>query len=96
MDNEMLIIQKADLKELIEQFKLFNENIKNINLNGESKNIFFTRDEAQEHYGLSKREVDKIYNNLLKNKVVNIGKNTRLAKVHIDKLFTNGVQMKHV
>lgn len=68
----------------------------NEKLESQRKDIFYTRDEAQEHYGLSKREVDKIYNTLLRDKVVNIGKLTRLAKVHIDKLFIDGVKMKHV
>lgn len=96
MDNEMLIIQKADLKELIEQFKLFNENIKNLNLNSESKNIFYTRKEVQEHYNLSERETSKIFTKLLKDKVIDIGKGQKLAKAHIDKLFTKGVVMKEV
>lgn len=58
--------------------------------------IFYTRDEAQEHYKLSKREVDKIYNKILKDKVTDIGKCQRLAKVHIDKMFTDGVKLKYV
>lgn len=65
-------------------------------LNNQREDIFYTRDEAQEHYNLSKREVDKIYNTLLKDKVVDIGKCQRLAKIHIDKLFTEGVTMKYV
>lgn len=69
------------------------EEIKSI-LNNQREDIFYTRDEAQEHYKLSKREVDKIYNTLLKDKVVNIGKFTRLAKVHIDNLFIKGVVSK--
>lgn len=94
MDSEMLIIQKSDLKELIEQIKLFNENIKNLNLNGEAKDIFYTRKEAQEHYNMSERETIKLFTKLLKNKVVDIGKEQRLAKCHIDELFRQGVVSK--
>lgn len=94
MDNEMLIIQKADLKELIEQFKLFNENIKSLNLNNDTKEIFYTRKEAQEHYNMSERETAKIFTKLLKNKIVDIGKEQRLAKCHIDELFKQGIVSK--
>ena len=94
MDNEMLIIQKADLKELIEQFKLFNENIKSLNLNNDTKDIFYTRKEAQEHYNMSERETIKVFTKLLKNKVVDIGKEQRLAKCHIDELFRQGIVSK--
>lgn len=68
----------------------------NNKLNLQREDIFYTRDEAQEHYKLSKREVDKIYNTILKDKVTDIGKCQRLAKVHIDKMFTDGVRMKCV
>lgn len=79
------------MEKVIELLMQINEKLAN-----QREDIFYTRDEAQEHYGLSKREVDKIYNTLLRDKVVNIGKYTRLAKVHIDKLFTDGVKMKHI
>lgn len=68
----------------------------NNKLDLQREDIFYTRDEAQEHYKLSKREVDKIYNTILKDKVTDIGKCQRLAKVHIDKMFTDGVRMKCV
>lgn len=71
------------------------EEIKSI-LNNQREDIFYTRDEAQEHYKFSKREVDKVYNTILKDKVVDIGKCQRLAKVHIDKMLTEGVKMKYV
>lgn len=93
MENEMIIMRKADFTDLITELRTLNNNFKNLNLNKE-EDKFFTRDEAQEYYNLSKREVDKIFNNLLRNKVVNIGKNTRLAKSHIDDLFKQGVVSK--
>ncbi len=96
MNNEMIVINKADISELINQFKIFNENISKLELREKSDKQFFTRDEAQEFYKFSKREVDKIYNTLLRDKVVNIGKHQRLAKVHIDNLLTEGCKMKYV
>ena len=96
MENEMIVINKADISELLNQFKLFNENISKLELREKSDKQFFTRDEAQAYYGFSKREVDKIYNTILKDKVVDIGKCQRLAKTHIDNMLTNGVKMKHI
>lgn len=58
--------------------------------------IFYTRDQAQVHYGFSKREVDKVFNTILKDKVTDIGKCQRLAKVHIDKMLMDGVKVKYV
>lgn len=95
MDNQMLLISKVDLNNLIKHIEKLTEVLSNLNgLNVENK--FFTRDEAMEHYNLSRREVDKIYNTILKDKVIDIGKNQRLAKVHIDKMFMNGVKQKYV
>lgn len=68
----------------------------NEKLDSQREDIFFTRDEAQKHYNFSKREVDKVYNTILKDKVVDIGKCQRLAKVHIDKMLTEGIKMKYV
>ena len=95
MDNQMLLINKADLNNLIEHIEKLTEVLSNLNgLNEEKK--FFTRDEAMEYYNLSRREVDKIYNTILKEKVIDIGKNQRLAKAHIDKIFMDGVKQKYV
>ena len=93
MDNEVLVIKKTDLTELIEQLKLFNENIKKINTSSDEV-VFFTRKEAKEHYKMSEREVTKVYTKLLKNKIVDIGKEQRIAKEHIDNLFKQGVVLK--
>lgn len=65
-------------------------------LDAQRKDIFYTRTEAMKHYGLSRREVDKIYNIILKEKVTDIGKHQKLAKVHIDKMFMDGVKLKYV
>ena len=94
MNSEILIIQKADLKELIEQLKIFNENIKNLNTSGKTEEVFFTRKQTQDHYKISEREVIKIFTKLLKDKVIYIGKEQRLAKEHIDNLFKQGVVSK--
>lgn len=93
MEQKIILI---DSSELIEQLKLLNENFKSMNFGNAEEKIFFTRDEAQKHYKFSKREVDKIYNTILKDRVVDIGKCQRLAKVHIDEMLTDGVKMKHV
>lgn len=68
----------------------------NKKLDFQREDIFYTRDEAMKHYGLSRREVDKIYNIILKEKVTDIGKHQKLAKVHIDKMFMDGVKLKYV
>ena len=95
MDNQMILISKVDLNNLIKHIEKLTEVLSNLNgLKVENK--FFTRDEAQEYYNLSKREVDKIYNTILKDKVIDIGKNQRLAKVNIDKIFIDGVKLKYV
>ena len=95
MENQMLLISKVDLNNLIIHIEKLTDVLSN--LNGlKVENVFFTREEAMEHYGLSRREVDKIYNTILKEKVTDIGKNQKLAKVHIDKMFLDGVKIKHV
>lgn len=93
MENEMIIINKMDLTNLITQLKTFNENFEKINFNKQSEK-FLTRAEVAEQYELSQREVAKIFNKLLKDKIVNIGKTQKLAKSHIDELFTKGVVLK--
>ena len=93
MSTEMLVISKADLSELTEQIKTLNKNFANITgLNKEEQ--FLTREQVREQYKLSAREVAKIFNNLLKEKVVNIGKLQKLAKRHIDELFIQGITLK--
>ena len=95
MDNEMIVIKKANIDELVEQLKLFNENIKKLNA-ATQEEIFYTRKEVEKHYKLSTRAVGKIFNALLKDKVVNIGKSQKIAKMHIDNLLKNGVTQKFV
>ena len=95
MENQMLLISKVDLNNLIIHIEKLTDVLSN--LNGlKVENVFFTREEAMEHYGLSRREVDKIYNTILREKVTDIGKHQKLAKVHIDKMFLDGVKIKHV
>lgn len=93
MDNQMILINSIKVDELIEQLKLFNSNIEKMNFN-KQEDIFYTRKEAQEHYNMSERETIKLFTKLLKNKVVDIGKEQRLAKCHIDELFKQGVVLK--
>lgn len=68
----------------------------NEKLDAQRDDIFFTRKQAQEHYDMSERETAKLFNKLLKDKVVDIGKEQRLAKIHIDELFRNGIKMKSI
>ncbi len=93
MDNQMILINSIKVDELIEQLKLFNSNLEKMNFNKQEE-IFYTRKEAKEHYNMSDRETAKIFTKLLKNKIVNIGKEQRLAKCHIDELFIRGVVSK--
>lgn len=93
MDNQMILINSIKVDELIEQLKLFNSNLEKMNFNKQEE-IFYTRKEAKEHYNMSDRETVKIFTKLLKNKIVNIGKEQRLAKCHIDELFKRGVVLK--
>lgn len=95
MENEMLLIRKLDITELNKNISKLTEVLTELNLTKQEEK-FFTRDEAQEYYKFSKREVDKVYNTILKDKVVDIGKCQRLAKVHIDKMLTEGIKMKYV
>lgn len=89
----MILINSIKVDELIEQLKLFNSNLEKMNFNKQEE-IFYTRKEAKEHYNMSDRETTKIFTKLLKNKIVNIGKEQRLAKCHIDELFKRGVVLK--
>ena len=85
------IKEAYELEEIIKLLSQINEK-----LESQRDDIIYTREEAKKHYKLSQREVDKIYNTILKDKVVDIGKCQRLAKVHIDDMFKNGIKMKHV
>lgn len=93
MDNQMILINNIKVDELIEQLRLFNSNLEKMNFN-KPEEIFYTRKEAQEHYNMSERETAKIFTKLLKNKIVDIGKEQRLAKCHIDELFKQGIVSK--
>lgn len=88
----MFVVSEVKLDELTEKIQLLIDSIENIS-NKEEK-IFYTRKQVSEHYDLSPRETIKIFNKLLKDKVVDIGKEQKLAKTHIDKLFESGVKFK--
>lgn len=93
MEKTMYVVSEVQLNELIESIKLLTENLKNISGTNETKE-FYTRKQVAEHYELSDRAVIKIFTKLLKDKVVNIGKEQKLAKIHIDDLFEKGVTLK--
>lgn len=93
VDNEMLVIKRTDLNELVNQLKKLNNNFENLNFEKQEEK-FMTRKEVEEHYGLSERATTKIFTKLLKDKVIDIGKVQRLAKSNIDKMFKEGVILK--
>lgn len=66
----------------------------NDKLESQRDDIFYTRKQAQAHYDMSERETAKLFNKLLKDKIVDIGKEQRLAKIHIDELFRQGIVSK--
>lgn len=77
------------MEKVIELLTLINNK-----LESQRDDIFYTRKQAQEHYDMSERETAKLFNKLLKDKVVDIGKEQRLAKIHIDELFRQGIVSK--
>lgn len=66
----------------------------NEKLDSKRDDIFYTRKQVQQHYEMSERATTKLFNKILKDKVVDIGKEQKLAKVHIDELFRNGIVSK--
>lgn len=93
MEKTMYVVSEVQLNELISSIKLLTENLQNLSGSSENKE-FYTRKQVAEHYSLSDRAVIKIFTKLLEDKVVNIGKEQKLAKVHIDNLFEQGVTLK--
>lgn len=91
MPTEMLVISKADLQELTEQIKVLNQNFANIT-GLKKEQSYLTRKQVEEHYDLSKQEVAKIFNYVIKDKVIKLGKTQKIAKEHIDNLFNEGVR----
>ena len=88
----MYVVSEVQLDQLINSINLLNENIQH--LTGGKEKTFYTRKQTKEHYGISDRAIQKLYNVLLRDKVVNIGREQQLAKVHIDELFEQGVTLK--
>ena len=93
VDKTMFVISEVQLGSLIEKIQLLADRIENIAIRNEEK-VFYTREQVAEHYGISERATAKIFTNLLRDKVIDIGKTQKLAKSHIDKLFENGVKLK--
>ena len=93
MEKTMFVISQVQLDNLTNKIQLLIDSLENISGKNEEK-IFFTREQVAEHYGISERATAKIFTNLLRDKVVDIGKTQKLAKSHIDKLFEDGVKLK--
>lgn len=93
MEKTMFVISQVQLDNLTNKIQLLIDSLENISGKTEEK-IFYTREQVAEHYGISERATAKIFTNLLRDKVVDIGKTQKLAKSHIDKLFEDGVKLK--
>lgn len=93
MPTEMLVISKADLSELTAQIKKLNENITNIAVKDEPT-VLYTRTEVMNQYKFSDRAVKKLFTEILKDKVVYIGKEQKLSKRNIEDLLEQGVRLK--
>lgn len=93
MEKTMFVISQVQLDNLTNKIQLLIDSLENISGKNEEK-IFFTREQVAEHYDISERATSKIFTNLLRDKVVDIGKTQKLAKSHIDKLFEDGVKLK--
>jgi len=70
---EMVVVNPLDLSELTAQIKKLNENITNIAVKDEPT-ILYTRTEVMKQYKFSDRAVKKLFTEILKDKVVYIGK----------------------
>ena len=90
---EMIVVNPIELSELTEQIKKLNENITNIKTNEEST-ILYTRTEVMKKYDFSDRAVKKLFTEILKDKVVYIGKEQKLSKRNIEALLEHGVRLK--
>lgn len=93
MEGVMLLVPKEELEKLYGAIERLNNNFENLNLNKQDAE-FLTRREVAQRYDMSERETAKLFTRLLKDKVVDIGKEQRLAKEHIDNLFRQGVVSK--
>lgn len=90
---EMIVVNPIELSELTEQIKKLNENITNIKTN-EEPTILYTRTEVMKKYDFSDRAVKKLFTEILKDKVVYIGKEQKLSKRNIEALLEHGVRLK--
>lgn len=93
MPTEMLVISKADLEELTEQIKQLNRNFASLTGMNEPT-VLLTRNQVMQQYGFSDRATKKIFTTLLKDKVVDIGKEQKLSKKNIDTILEQGVKLK--
>lgn len=93
MPTEMLVISKADLQELTEQIKQLNQNFASLTGMNEPT-VLLTRNQVMQQYGFSDRATKKIFTTLLKDKVVDIGKEQKLSKKNIDAILEQGVKLK--
>lgn len=93
MPTEMFMVSKADLDELLDQIKLLNENLARIN-HTQNKEEYLTRPEIEEQFGLSRYEVSKLFNRVLRDKVIKLGRQHRIAKSNIEEAFKNGINLR--
>lgn len=96
MNDEALVVTKTNsvkiFDEMLEEMKLINKHLSELKSNKQDE--ILTRKEVQKLYKISERATMKIFNVLLKEKVINIGREQKIAKEHIDELFRKGVVLK--
>lgn len=90
---EMILVNPLELSELTAQIKKLNENITNIAVKDDST-ILYTRVEVMKQYNFSDRAVKKLFTDILKDKVVYIGKEQKLSKRNIEAILEQGVRLK--
>ena len=93
MENTMFVVSEIKIDELIKNIQLLNDNLQNLAVPEKSKE-FLTREQVADKYDLSVRATTKIFNVLLRDKVIDIGKTQKICQTHIEDLFEQGVKLK--
>ena len=89
MTSEMLVISKVELQELKEQVKALNDTLSEFTkLNNQE--VYLTRPEVEEKYGLTRYEVSRLFNKVLRDKVIKLGRKQKLAVSNIEEAFKKG------
>lgn len=89
----MFVVSEIKIDELIKNIQLLNDNLQNLAVPEKSKE-FLTREQVADKYDLSVRATTKIFNVLLRDKVIDIGKTQKICQTHIEDLFEQGVKLK--